>query len=134
MSDISYFPNFDGTQDSNLVYGARNADSLSESEDSDLSSRSSQYGSSQEGKPKEEPVIPDDAHWKNKEYYRLPENVRNAIDMAEMKQKHTGFFYKLQTLNDKIFVYRSVFYNRMPEHQRIFMEKKKAKLEEKLRR
>ena len=54
--------------------------------------------------------------------------------MAEMKQKHTSFWYKLQTLNDKIFVYRSVFYNRMPEHQRIFMEKKRQRLEEKLRR
>jgi hypothetical protein len=59
-----------------------------------LSSRSS-YNSSEERKPKVEEVVPDDAHWKNKEYYRLPENVRNAIDMAEMKQKHTGFFYKL---------------------------------------
>ena len=134
MSDISYFPNFDGTMDSNVICDPRNADSLSDSSESSLSSRSSQYNSSQERKDKEEPVIPDDAHWKNKEYFRLPENVRNAIDMAEMKQKHTGFFYKLQTLNDKIFVYRSVFYNRMPEHQRIFMEKKKAKLEEKLRR
>lgn len=70
-------------------------------------------------------AVPDDAHWKNKEYYRLPENVRNAIDIAEMKQKHTSFFNKLQTLNDKILVFRSVFYNRMPEYQRIFMEKKR---------
>lgn len=132
MSDISYFPNFDGTVDSNVICANQTGQSSSD-DDSSLSSRSS-YHSSQEGKQKDEPVVPDDAYWKNKEYYRLPENVRNAIDVAEMKQKHTSFFYKLQTLNDKIFVYRSVFYNRMPEHQRIFMEKKKAALEEKLRK
>ena len=33
--------------------------------------------------------------WKNKEYYRLPENVRNAIDIAKMKSPHSEFWYKL---------------------------------------
>lgn len=39
--------------------------------------------------------VPDNAHWKDKTYYRLPENVRNAVDIAEMKTKHSQFYYKL---------------------------------------
>ena len=40
MSDISFFPKFDGTVDSN-VYGGQQGDDLSESSASSLSSRSS---------------------------------------------------------------------------------------------
>ena len=42
--------------------------------------------SSSEGRPK---VMPDNAYWKDSMYYRLPENVRNAVDNAEMKSKHS---------------------------------------------
>ena len=44
----------------------------------------------------------------------MPPNVRNAIDIAEMKKKHSAFFYKLETLNDKIFVFRELYYSKMP--------------------
>jgi hypothetical protein len=50
-----------------------------------------------------------------------------------MKSKHTQFWYRLQTLNDKIFVFRSVFYGRMPSYQKAFYEKKQRALEEKLK-
>lgn len=33
--------------------------------------------------------------WKDSNYYSLPENVRNAIDIAEMKSAHSNFWYKL---------------------------------------
>lgn len=45
-------------------------------------------------------------YWRSKQYWKLPENVRNAVDIAHMKQKHSQFWYKLQNLNDKIFVFR----------------------------
>jgi len=53
-------------------------------------------------------------YWRNEGYWRLPENVRNAIDIAKMKSKHSEFWYKLEILNDKIFIFRSMFYSRMP--------------------
>lgn len=65
-----------------------------------------------------------DYSYKNKAYWNLPENVRNAIDLAKMKQKHSEFYYKLQTLNDKIYVFRTHFYTRMPAYQKAFIEKK----------
>ena len=49
-----------------------------------------------------------------------------------MKKKHSAFFYKLETLNDKIFVFRELYYSKMPAHQRIFLEKKRRELERKL--
>lgn len=43
--------------------------------------------------------------WKDKDYFNLPENVQHAIDVAFSKNKHSPFFYKLQGLNDKLYVY-----------------------------
>lgn len=28
-------------------------------------------------------------YWRSKQYWKLPENVRNAVDIAHMKQKHS---------------------------------------------
>ena len=70
--------------------------------------------------------------YKNKAYWNLPENVRNAIDLAKMKQKHSEFYYRLQAVNDKIYVFRSHFYTKMPAFQRAFIEKEQKKLEKKL--
>jgi len=50
-----------------------------------------------------------------------------------MKSKHSEFWYKLENLNDKIYIFRSIFYTRMPAYQRTFLEKKKRALEDKLR-
>ena len=78
----------------------------------------------------------DDEHnkyaYRTESYWNLPENVRNAIDVAQMKAKHSDFYYRLQTLNDKILVFRSIFYNKMPHYQKVFLEKKRKELEEKL--
>ena len=70
--------------------------------------------------------------WQTKKYWDLPESVRHAIDVAELKSQHTGFWRRLQTLNDKIYVFRSVFYSKMPSYQRAFYEKKQKALEEQL--
>lgn len=45
-------------------------------------------------------------YWKNEAYWRLPPNVRSAIDTAKYKEKHTDFWYRLENLNDKIYVYK----------------------------
>mmetsp|Transcript_24000 Transcript_24000/g.36870 ORF Transcript_24000/g.36870 Transcript_24000/m.36870 type:complete len:101 (+) Transcript_24000:514-816(+) len=62
--------------------------------------------------------------WRDDNYWRLPENVRHAVDVAKMKSKHSEFWYKLQTLNDKIFIFRSIFYTKMPSYQRHYISKK----------
>jgi len=36
-----------------------------------------------------------DLSYKNKAYWQLPENVRNAIDLAKIKSQHSEFYYKL---------------------------------------
>jgi hypothetical protein len=64
----------------------------------------------------------------------LPENVRNAIDVAKMKKKHSDFYYRLRLLNDKIHIYTSIFYSKVPKYQQRWYEVKKKILEEKLYR
>ena len=78
-------------------------------------------------------VVPADP-WKNKQYWLLPESVRKAIDIAQKKQRHSDFYYRLETLNDKIYIFRSIYYTNMPSFQRAFMEKKRKALEEKLQK
>ena len=51
----------------------------------------------------EMPKLKDD--YKTKDYWALPENVRNAIDRAKEKQQQSDFFYRLETLNEKIQVF-----------------------------
>ena len=75
-----------------------------------------------------------DMSYKNKAYWSLPENVRNAIDIAKQKSKYSEFYHKLNTLNEKIFVFRTVFYGRLPSFQRKFIEKKKKMLEQQLQK
>lgn len=67
--------------------------------------------------------------YKNEAYWSLPENVRKAIDFARTKQKHSDFFGKLQSLNDKLGVYTQVFYTKAPKFERVFLERKRKKLE-----
>ena len=70
--------------------------------------------------------------WKNEQYWQLPENVRNAIDVAKMKKKHSDFYYRLRLLNDKIHIYTHMFYSKVPNYQKNWYELKKKILEEKL--
>ena len=37
-------------------------------------------------------------------------------------------------MNDKLFVFRSIFYGAVPQYQRVFLEKKQKALEEKLKK
>jgi len=55
-----------------------------------------------------------DESYKNKAYWSLPENVRKAIDTAKQRSQHSDFYYRLQNLNDKILIFRSIFYSKVP--------------------
>ena len=74
-----------------------------------------------------------DMNYKDEAYWRLPENVRHAIDVAKLKSKHSDFWYRLETMNDKLYVFRSIFYGAVPQYQRVFLEKKRKALEERLK-
>jgi|APSaa5957512535_1039671.scaffolds.fasta_scaffold32902_3 hypothetical protein len=54
--------------------------------------------------------------WKDQNYWALPENVRSAIDVANLKKKHSDFYYRLRVLNEKIHVFTDVFYDKMPNY------------------
>ena len=101
--------------------------------------REIQYGSdassaSEESNHSSERADIEDGSWKNDQYWALPENVRNAIDVAKMKKKHSDFYYKLRLLNDKIHIYTSIFYSKVPNYQKKWYEAKKKILEEKLQK
>ena len=53
-------------------------------------------------------------------FRNLPDNVRNAIMVAQQKKKHSDFFYKMKHLNDKIHAFTSIFYNNEPSYQKIW--------------
>lgn len=36
--------------------------------------------------------------------------------MAKMKKKHSDFYYKLNILNDKIHIFTSIFYDKVPKY------------------
>ena len=58
--------------------------------------------------------------------------MRAAIDVAKLKSKHSEFWYKLENLNDKLMIFKMLFYSKMPHHQKVFYEKKKAEMDERM--
>jgi hypothetical protein len=70
-----------------------------------------EYESSSEGDP--DAAI----NYKNEAYWALPENVRQAIDTAKKKSKHSDFYNRLRSLNDKIGVYKKIFYTKTPKYE-----------------
>ena len=62
-------------------------------------------------------------NYKDDEYWSLPENVRNAIDIGKRNKKHSDFYYKLSDLTQKIQVYKKVFYSKTPKYEKHFLDK-----------
>ena len=55
--------------------------------------------------------------YRNKSYWALPENVRHAIDISKKKSKHSEFYNKMTALNEKISVYKMIFYAAAPNYE-----------------
>ncbi|CAI2387293.1 unnamed protein product [Moneuplotes crassus] len=51
----------------------------------------------------------------NDYYGKMDFNVRNAINLRKEKDNKSDFYYKLQTLNDRIAVYKELFLNSEPK-------------------
>lgn len=48
---------------------------------------------------------------------RPQSNLEKARMIADSKQVHSAFYYKLLELNEKISLFTDVFYSKMPSHQ-----------------
>jgi hypothetical protein len=73
-------------------------------------------------------------NYKNEAYWALPENVRQAIDTAKKKSKHSDFYNRLRSLNDKIGVYKKIFYTKTPKYEQVYQERKRKRLEALMRK
>ena len=73
-------------------------------------------------------------NYKNYTYWALPDNVRHAIDTAKRKSKHSDFYIRLKGLNDKIGVYKKLFYDKQPRYEKMFLERKRRRLEALMRK
>lgn len=72
----------------------------------------SSSGSDDEGKKKNGLY-----EYQNSSYWALPEHVRHAIDQAKKKSKHSEFYNRLSGLNDKILIYKLLFYSKAPKFE-----------------
>lgn len=54
---------------------------------------------------------------KDEEFQSLPNNVQHALEMVLQKNKKTDFYNQLVTLNDKILIYKDMFYSRKQAHE-----------------
>ena len=63
-------------------------------------------------------------YWQTKGYWNLPEKARKAIDQAKLKSKHSDFWYRLQNVNDKILVFKEIYYEKEPRFEKHFNQKK----------
>ena len=53
--------------------------------------------------------------------------------MGKKKAKHSEFYYRLKGLNERIFTYKQIFYDKIPSYQRTYMQKQLEKKQEKQR-
>jgi hypothetical protein len=53
---------------------------------------------------------------KRKQIKYEDENVLNAIELRNQKQKHTDYYFKLLQLRDKIDVYNFIFKSNKPKY------------------
>ena len=53
---------------------------------------------------------------KGAHYNSLPANVRHAIDVGKQKAKHSEFYYRLKGLNERIYTYNGIFYDKVPAY------------------
>ena len=75
-----------------------------------------------------------DFSYRNESYWALPENVREIVDRSNRKRTHSEFYEALRSLNERILVFRIVFYSRKPKFETEWLEAKKRKLHKDLQK
>ena len=53
-----------------------------------------------------------DLSYRTADFWALPENVRSAIEISKRKQSHSEFYSALNTLYERILIFRVLFYSR----------------------
>ena len=66
-----------------------------------------------------------DLSYRTEEFYKLPENVRNAIEISKKNEIHSDFYQALSNLNERILIFKILFCQKKPLHEVKFIEKKK---------
>lgn len=70
--------------------------------------------------------------YKDANYWSLPENVRKALDLAKRNSSQSDFSKQLTQMNNKIGIYKNVFYTNQPIFEKQFHHRKRAHLEKQL--
>ena len=63
---------------------------------------------------------------KGNNFNNLPDAVKIAVENSKQKAKHSDFYYKLSDLNNRIGLYKKLFYNKIPQYQVDYKLKKQA--------
>lgn len=112
---------------------AENQVSLELNQDGEFEDTFSSSASGDEGvEETQEESMEQDYSYKDGKYWALPEHVRNAIDIARAKTKHSDFYGSLRALNDKIKVYRLVFYGKDTNYDRTYLRQKRRRFEQQM--
>ena len=69
-----------------------------------------------------------DMSYRNESYWALPEPVREIVDQSKRKNAHSEFYHALKKLNERILIFRIVFYTKKPKFETEWVEAKKRKL------
>ena len=69
-----------------------------------------------------------DMSYRNESYWALPESVREIVDQSKRKNAHSEFYHALKKLNERILIFRIVFYTKKPKFETEWIEAKKRKL------
>ena len=73
-----------------------------------------------------------DMTYQNESYWKLPLNVRDAVDKAKLKNQKSEFYYKLKDLKRNIKKYQGLFKSKFQTHHIAFLKRKAAEIEVKL--
>ena len=59
--------------------------------------------------------------WKKTDLYKsMGHNVRSAIEKTLRRQKHSDFYYKLNDLCSKVYMYNETYSGRLPFYEKAF--------------
>ena len=67
------------------------------------------------------PEMKRDLSYRTEKFWKLPENVRNAIELSKRKESHSDFYSALSTLNERILIFRILFYQKKPTQEEQYL-------------
>ena len=68
--------------------------------------------------PKKKPLFEFEGKYEDDKQYFDDDNVNNAVELRENRQRHSDFFFKLHELKERIDVYNAVYRSKIPRYLR----------------